>query len=561
MIKNMKQYNKICMLFWCVVHVTGSTLPRQQGKWIVDTKEAHFIISLNSTSEIETSAKEGKTQEPVVFNVDNNQTSVVVQKNLHLENKTQWFMQKHNLSFQETVRQKDIAVEDTLSKSWGPLTRLVESVSNRGETEKTLPESYNIPYSKNSTDIASNNTLPSLHLAPKQSISQQNNHILLENIFVNSSLESVNSSSQISTLNPNESSTEDTFRTEEPHPLGIKAPNLSSIGDNTKNCTTCGGQGLPEETVKELRLNMFAALLRQKLHMPDRPDSEVVPTAPAMSTDLLHRIFQKEQLKDEIDGFYAVDDEVILPGYQRGDVCDDCFQFDLQNQVSGDISAAHLWFNLHFYGPEGNIPLVLLYEIELHQGKTFRKRIYFKRSDLQYKSEWATIDLTMPVKKWIGEGANKKLLSIMCKNCASSEVKSEQKPVLEVKYLKTNVEQRKKKNAECDPRSTCCKRPLEVNFSAINMHHIVVPASLSVDYCYGYCDGVDKYTYNHTLLKQRYRWVYLPNHSSHNHSLREQLKPCCVPLVLKTSRVMISENNVTKMELLPNVIVERCGCL
>ncbi|KAH9523497.1 hypothetical protein Btru_040157 [Bulinus truncatus] len=339
--------------------------------------------------------------------------------------------------------------------------------------------------------------------------------------------------------------------------------------ETKKDCPTCGSQGLSEEEVKELRMNMFADLLRQKLRMPEVPDGEeaVTQKAPVLPTDLLKRIFRNDTPSDDAEGFYAIDDEIIIPGEDMSSMCDGlnmsgCYLFDLKNKFSSDIATAYLWFNRsHEKLGKWRQPHIFVYEIEVHSGTTLKRKIHLARNDLLNKNDWVTVNLTMSVRRWVGEGVKSKLLAIKCKNCGTAhsdsdtDIQMDYKPVLEIKYFKTKPEQRRKKNANCDPRTECCKRPLDVNFNSINMHNIVLPNSLSVYFCYGYCDGVNQFTYNHTALKQRVRWT-----GNLDASMREQLKPCCVPLVLKDAAIMVNENNDVVTKILPKVIVERCGC-
>ncbi|KAK3781001.1 hypothetical protein RRG08_046305 [Elysia crispata] len=67
---------------------------------------------------------------------------------------------------------------------------------------------------------------------------------------------------------------------------------------------------------------------------------------------------------------------------------------------------------------------------------------------------------------------------------------------------------------------------------------------------------VDRFTYNHTSIKQRVRWT-----QDISDQTREQLKPCCVPLHLLDTYILSVENNIIVRKVLPKVIVDRCGCV
>ncbi|KAH9523498.1 hypothetical protein Btru_040160 [Bulinus truncatus] len=343
---------------------------------------------------------------------------------------------------------------------------------------------------------------------------------------------------------------------------------------SNKDCPTCGSSGLTEEDVKELRLNLFAGVLRQKLRLYNRDFSPVEEqTLPKLPEVVKEQTFKDDRVVEEKFEFYARDEEIIITGAEIGYECikmnansTGCYTFDLKgNRVKRGIDSAFLWFYKTKDRHDVHKHELLLYELGLRRrfsGRLKEKSI-LARSELYIKEGWVSMELTIPVRKWVEQGGDKKILAIKCNTCATKHykalygVKEGYKPVLVIKYLKPKNDRREKRNAAtCDPRTECCKRPLVADFNMINLHHIIRPKNMSIGFCYGYCDSIDQFTYNHTALKQRVRWAH--NEGS---TLRDQLRSCCVPLVLKDAFIITTEEGAIVRKLLPNVIVEKCGCL
>ena len=71
--------------------------------------------------------------------------------------------------------------------------------------------------------------------------------------------------------------------------------------------------------------------------------------------------------------------------------------------------------------------------------------------------------------------------------------------------------------------------------------------------------GPDLFHYNHTLMMQRIRYgSYVPV----NDTMRQRLQPCCVPVVLREASIMhyLNDGLDTQVSIVPNLLVEKCGC-
>ncbi|KAI8773718.1 uncharacterized protein LOC106052055 [Biomphalaria glabrata] len=345
--------------------------------------------------------------------------------------------------------------------------------------------------------------------------------------------------------------------------------------DDSADCPHCGSQGLTEDNIKSIRLNFFSKVLRQKLRLSNKNLSDVSEMTerklPKLPKDVKEKMFRDERQLEEKYEFYARDEEVVITGDYVGHECikmnanaTGCYTFDLTGKnVKRGIKSAFLWFFKSKDRNDMQKHEILLHELGIRRSGRLKEKSLIARMEIYAKDGWISLDLSIQVKKWVDQGGDKKILAIKCSTCATQHykalygVKEGYKPVLVVTYLKPRKERRDKRDSEtCDPRSRCCKRQLDVDFNAVDLNYIIQPRTMSIGYCFGYCDGMDQLMYNHTAVIQSMRWS-----SPLSGSLREQLKPCCVPIQLKDSFIITAENGVVTRKLLPNVMVEKCGCM
>ncbi|XP_059159109.1 growth/differentiation factor 8-like [Physella acuta] len=378
-----------------------------------------------------------------------------------------------------------------------------------------------------------------------------------------------------------------TLITEEPALSGEsdiwdKKPTLPYESDNgleepegEEDCPNCAPAKMTEDEVKELRLNMFAETLMQKLRWESMSTSDEVGAADETLLKLpevvAEQTYKDNTWQEEKDEFYARDQEIILTGEDLAPNCiiaklsnqtTGCYKFNLKRKVKAGIASAQLWFFKTRDIRDNGLHHFLIYELEQTKSGRLLTTSQIARNDTFVKESWVRIDISKAVQRWVHKRVDSSILAIRCKTCSSQTYKAlygakhGYKPIIVIKYSNSGKSIREKRSASCDPRTECCKRPLVANFNAINIHNILQPRNMSVGFCYGYCDGVDQFTYNHTTIKQRIRWVHTTDAS-----LREQLKPCCVPLVLKDSFILATENGYIVRKILPKVIVEKCGCM
>ncbi|RUS82762.1 hypothetical protein EGW08_009462 [Elysia chlorotica] len=358
-----------------------------------------------------------------------------------------------------------------------------------------------------------------------------------------------------------------------------------SHGEIPELCANCGSTDRPgvgtgpkamsEEEVKVIRTNMIAELLMHKLRLDPREvntqrynRSVDMMKLPMLPLAVLDETRERNSLLQEEDDFFARDQEAIVTGHDMGRDCigmrsTGCYDFRFNGEVKGEVESAELWLYKTHDRRDVSEQTFIVYELERPRGsQLLRRRNLVVREDSLTKEGWVKLNMTRPVRRWLEKRRDGEMLAIRCKTCGTHNyraifgTKHGYKPLLIIKYVDKYSMRVKRSEDDCNPATECCKRSLVINFNAIDLPTIFQPANLDIGYCYGYCDGVDRFTYNHTSIKQRVRWT-----QNVSEQTREQLKPCCVPLQLMDTFILTVENSIIVRKVMPKVIVDRCGCV
>ncbi|BFZ15860.1 hypothetical protein BsWGS_18899 [Bradybaena similaris] len=346
--------------------------------------------------------------------------------------------------------------------------------------------------------------------------------------------------------------------------------------NDTSTCTTCNKSGLAEDLVKKMRIAVFKESLAKKLGINlnessmegavnDARSPAVLPKLPPV---ILEQTIKANAKESEMGQFLARDQEIIMAGEDLGRDCPrtevtGCYRFHIKDKVKGAVAEAKLWF-------------YKLKDVNDVKGQTFRV-IYLNTNnnsrpqqgpviaaidDVYIREGWVQMDITGEMHKWLDTGSP--VLAIRCPTCRAKSytslfgVRQDYKPLLVLKYASQNqVVSRGKRSSSCDPVSECCKRDLVIRFHEIHMPEVYEPHNLSIGYCFGSCVETHQFTYNHTIFRERARLTG----ASAGNTMSQQLRSCCVPLVLKDAFLMTIEGNEFVLKVVPKVIVETCGCM
>lgn len=128
-----------------------------------------------------------------------------------------------------------------------------------------------------------------------------------------------------------------------------------------------------------------------------------------------------------------------------------------------------------------------------------------------------------------------------------------QKPYLEIRVKNLASESRRKRmtSLTCEEKSTevrCCRYPLTVDFEKFGWDWIIAPKQYEANYCSGECSYVFLPHYPHTHLVQQT-------------SLSNVIGPCCSPRKMNAiSMLYLDDKHNIIYGILPNMVVDRCGC-
>ncbi|ELU12146.1 hypothetical protein CAPTEDRAFT_39276, partial [Capitella teleta] len=135
---------------------------------------------------------------------------------------------------------------------------------------------------------------------------------------------------------------------------------------------------------------------------------------------------------------------------------------------------------------------------------------------------------------------------------AQSPAEEPYKPYLELS-MRENSRRRSKRRLrlDCDEHSNetrCCRYPLEIDFNRFKWDFIIAPKRYSAYYCAGECPFVYFQKYPHT-------------HVFENAKPKDAGGPCCSPEKLSPLRMLYFDEDLQiKIDTLPGMIVDRCGC-
>ncbi|XP_012938305.1 uncharacterized protein LOC101849212 [Aplysia californica] len=343
--------------------------------------------------------------------------------------------------------------------------------------------------------------------------------------------------------------------------------------DGSASCPNCPKAGVTEDDVRQLRLEMFQDLVMRKLRMTPADLYEDVDESaeqiPLLPDTVLEQTLRDNSWEEPGDDFYAKDQKIVISGKMSQDCISmhatGCYDFRLAGNLRGKVASAQLWVYKTGDRNDANGQTLIMYELERNRRNVLKRRNIIVREDTFLKEDWVTVDLTRVVRRWVERRRPQVKVAIRCKTCITRNPKAlygakhGYTPLLMITYADNDERYRGKRSTDdeyCNPKTNCCKRPLVARFREINLHNIMYPRNLTVGYCFGSCNAINQFTFNHTMIKQRIR---LGGHV--DASMRIQLQPCCVPLQLKDALILTHSNGTVTRRLLPRVIVERCGCV
>ncbi|KAL8561706.1 hypothetical protein ACOMHN_025990 [Nucella lapillus] len=351
-----------------------------------------------------------------------------------------------------------------------------------------------------------------------------------------------------------------------------------------KECVGCTEMEAKISEARELHKQVLAAQLLDKLRLEPRFTERPLP--PKLPDQVFPHLPQQDHpgYPPREDQYYAKPTQLLIFGRDLGKhrlrkSRTGSYKFQLRNKIHGEVTSADLWvYKMHdLWDSHGQTMVVT----QLHYapaGRRLRERSLVARLDTHVQEGWLRFDVTRLVRSWLEEhnvssssssSSAQPMLAIRCKTCYRTSyraifgVKSNFRPVLVIRERRSHPPEksppRGKRSMQCDPNTGCCKFDLTVRFNDLGIHEIFYPKTIRTGYCFGTCERPDLHYHNHTMLMQRLRYG---SHSVVDPGLRDRLRPCCVPVVLQEASVMhyINDGRDTQVSLIPNLLVDKCGC-
>lgn len=351
-----------------------------------------------------------------------------------------------------------------------------------------------------------------------------------------------------------------------------------SVGKYEK-CPGCHKLASSLLEARELHKQVLRAQLLDKLQLV--PTFRKRPSRPKLPD----QVFPQGDHSDYAhDNYYAKPTSLLIFGRDLGPRTrlrkpgTGSYQFGLTGKVKGSVTSADLWVYKMKDAHDVHGQTLLVTDLQLSKSESLHEKSLVARLETHLEEGWLRFDVTRLVQRWLkGKTPDSQhLLAIRCKTCHRTKyraifgAKSHFRPVLMLQVGQWDESEgaedgegrslRKKRNA-CDPNSSCCLFELTVHFHDLDINAIFHPPSIRANYCYGTCDRPDASYYSHTEIVQRMRYG-TATMSQVNETLRERLKPCCVPVVLREASIMhyINDGLDTQVSVVPNLLVQKCGC-
>ncbi|CAG7825298.1 unnamed protein product [Allacma fusca] len=345
---------------------------------------------------------------------------------------------------------------------------------------------------------------------------------------------------------------------------------------------------MDSESVRKMRLEVIKEQILKKLGLKEPPNTtflanEAIPLPVALGSTLPRRRHPHFRSQDrDIDDFYGKTEQVIVFPEDVMPTCvthrpdpSSCFTFKVpQENMVEKASTAELWVYKFQDGKDSRnqsfwVDEVSLYQTDMEHGAVRARNIEIKH-DIPSREGWIKLNLTRMIPKWLASNISEHTLQIGCKTCVIDSYESpidtegDQRPFIVINYKSSPVKKRSRRSINCSPQlKECCRESFEVSFKEIGWDQwIIAPANYNAYFCKGSCitiNGQAHSTARHTTVMQRYIGKFgLSNRTA-------ELVPCCTATKMSPISLLLRDpENITraiKQEILPNMVVDSCGCL
>ncbi|XP_059622023.1 inhibin beta B chain [Phlebotomus argentipes] len=334
--------------------------------------------------------------------------------------------------------------------------------------------------------------------------------------------------------------------------------------------TGCSNCNLHDDEVA-LRIEYVKDQILQKLRLKERPNV----SRSSLPRPILEGIIsQRENLDDSEnslnrhvhDDFYGKTTQKIIFLEEDRRLCSrdaQCFSFQIPSDVlSAEVEQATLWlYKMPDSLDSHNQTFVISEMAHWDPARKFPKRNPLAIHETSVGEGWVRVGLRWAMRRWVEHNEWRHVLHVVCKTCAFGGVAAEppRHPFIVVDVTPAGG-RRVRRNINCSAGVTdCCRERLYVDFADIEWDDwIIYPPGYHAYFCRGSCASVATIAqgshHNYVIRK------YMMRHQQQSRTLK--LTPCCTATEFSALQLFyLDSNNTATQKVLPNMIVEGCGCM
>jgi len=330
-----------------------------------------------------------------------------------------------------------------------------------------------------------------------------------------------------------------------------------------------------EEEIHTLRIEQIQTQILRKLRLEAPPNVTSRPTQTIPAP--LREIYEREEamaLEEpgadiNMEEFYGRKTEIIVFG-TRIENCEDddgnlaaCFHFELKNKLSvEEMDSAELFiYKSREHGRHPPSRRTLKVHNLRHRARDLSEVLASKRI-VDKRGKWVNFDMKHPARRWLQHPERNRGVQISCDGCRLDEHEfpihagGEKKPFLVIHTRDVKNRQRKKRSANC-PRDGCCMESFYVSFRELGWDSwIIEPAGYYSNYCKGNCRMMPSINRN----RPNSMLVHILQKASAVRNAPDLL-PCCAPTRMSPRSILYyNSSGQVEIDVLPNMVVESCGC-
>ncbi|XP_019873441.1 inhibin beta chain [Aethina tumida] len=334
---------------------------------------------------------------------------------------------------------------------------------------------------------------------------------------------------------------------------------------------------ISEKEFTALRIEYIKNQILKKLRLKEMPTSTIDDLPIPLKED--NFLPQADDNLIGSDDFYGKTTQAIIFPSEDEAKClkkirvpSACLPFQMPNDIyTSDVSSAELWFHKkEDILDQHNQTFVISEVAHWDTNKSFQKTKPIAIQETHLKGGWLKVDVTYIIKNWLElQDSPTHAINIACKTCGMDKTKSpisfnpNLKPFLVIythSRSRKSVHRRPKRSLTCEAGvNECCRESLYISFAEIGWDNwIIKPEGYNAYFCKGSCISPAALTLSanahNTVLRK------LINGESRQRGNRPEITPCCAATQYQQLQLVYKVNTTVSTKILPNMIVESCGC-